>query len=152
MDRIAPATGLPETVPLVVVAADRETFSEFDLANVVPHATLTHLGAALSKSPFDLTPADTGRGVRRPGTVMRFNSPPGWPTAPGGWTPPPGWKPGPVVARAAPGWQLWLPDEARPTSPRPHEPRRPGRPRHPASARASGAEPRPTRPTCPAPG
>jgi restriction system protein len=62
--RIAPATGRPEDVPLAVVAADRDTFTTFDLAHVVPHATLTHLGAALSKSPFDLTPADTSIGVR----------------------------------------------------------------------------------------
>jgi len=61
---IAPTTGRPEEVPLVIVAADRDTFTTFDLANVVPHATLTHLGAALSKSPFDLTPADTSAGVR----------------------------------------------------------------------------------------
>jgi restriction system protein len=64
VNRTSPATGKPETVPLVQVAADRETFSGFDLANVVPQATLSHLGAALSKSPFDLTPADTARGVR----------------------------------------------------------------------------------------
>jgi restriction system protein len=64
VDRVAPATGRHETVPLAVVAADRDMFSEFDLANVVPHATLLHLGAALSKSPFDLTPADTSAGVR----------------------------------------------------------------------------------------
>jgi restriction system protein len=61
---IAPATGRPENVPLAVVAADRDTFTTFDLANVVPHASLTHLGAALSKSPIDLTPADTSAGVR----------------------------------------------------------------------------------------
>jgi restriction system protein len=61
---IAPATGRLENVPLAVVAADRDTFSTFDLSNVVPHATLTHLGAALSKSPFDLKPADTSAGVR----------------------------------------------------------------------------------------
>jgi len=67
VDRVAPATGLPETVPLVLVAADRETFTGFDLANVVPMATLDHLGAALSKSPFDLSPADTSRGVRQRG-------------------------------------------------------------------------------------
>jgi restriction system protein len=60
----SPATGRPEEVPLAVVAADRETFASFDLARVVPHATLTHLGAALSKSPFDLTPADVRAGVR----------------------------------------------------------------------------------------
>jgi restriction system protein len=67
VDRVAPATGLPETVPLVLVAADRETFTGFDLANVMPWATLDHLGAALSKSPFDLSPADTSRGVRQRG-------------------------------------------------------------------------------------
>lgn len=65
VNRVAPATGLPETVPLVQVAAGRETFNEFDLANVVAVETLKHLGAALSKNPFDLTPADTGRGVRQ---------------------------------------------------------------------------------------
>ncbi len=64
VDRVAPATGRAETVPLVAVAADRQTFGEFDLANVVPQATLEHLGAAMSKSPYDLTPADTGPGVR----------------------------------------------------------------------------------------
>jgi restriction system protein len=67
VNRVSPATGQPETVPVVAVAADRETFSSFDLGNVVPHATLTHMGAALSKSPFDLTPADTSRGVRARG-------------------------------------------------------------------------------------
>lgn len=67
VNRIAPATGQPEYVPLVIVAADRETFTSFDLANVVPSATLAHLGAAVSKSPFDLTPADTSRGVRQRG-------------------------------------------------------------------------------------
>lgn len=61
---ISSATGLSETIPLVIVAADRETFSRFDLTNVVPRATLDHLGAAVSKSPFDLTPADTSHGVR----------------------------------------------------------------------------------------
>lgn len=67
VDRVAPATGLPETIPLVIVAADRGTFSAFDLANVVPEATLSHLGAAMSKSPFDCTPAGAGRGVRAQG-------------------------------------------------------------------------------------
>ncbi|MDR6321678.1 hypothetical protein [Actinoplanes couchii] len=62
--RIAPATGRPEFVPLAVVGTDRDTFAGFDLAHVIPHATLVHLGAALSKSPIDLTPADTGVGVR----------------------------------------------------------------------------------------
>jgi restriction system protein len=64
VEAVNPATGKPGVVPLAVVAADRETFAGFDLANVVPQATLEHLGAALSKSPYDLTPADTARGVR----------------------------------------------------------------------------------------
>ena len=64
INTIDPATGRPTTVPLVIVAADRETFRSFDLARVVPRATLEHLGAALSKSPFDLVPADTSRGIR----------------------------------------------------------------------------------------
>lgn len=63
-EALSPATGLRETVPLVIVAADRETFRRFDLSNVVPQATLEHLGAAVSRSPFDLAPADTSRGVR----------------------------------------------------------------------------------------
>jgi restriction system protein len=67
VNRVSPATGQPEYVPLAVVAADRERFGSFDLANVVPVATLEHLGAAVSKSPFDLTPADTSRGVRQQG-------------------------------------------------------------------------------------
>ncbi|WP_416957827.1 hypothetical protein ACNKF0_09535 [Nocardioides sp. T5] len=67
VNRVAPATGQPETVPLVQVAAGRDTFSQFNLADVVPVATLKHLGAALSKNPFDLVPADTARGVRQQG-------------------------------------------------------------------------------------
>jgi restriction system protein len=67
VDRVAPATGLPETIPLVVVAAERDTFSAFDLTNVVPDATLSHLGAAMSKSPYDCVPAAAGRGVRAQG-------------------------------------------------------------------------------------
>jgi restriction system protein len=67
VDTIAPATGQAEYVPLAIVAADRETFNSFDLANVVPQATLTHLGASMSKLPFDLVPTDTSRGVRARG-------------------------------------------------------------------------------------
>lgn len=67
VNRVAPATGRPETVPLVQVAAGRDQFNELNLADVIPVETLKHLGAALSKSPFDLTPADTGRGVRQQG-------------------------------------------------------------------------------------
>jgi restriction system protein len=60
----SPATGLEENVPLVIVAADRETFGRFDLSKVVPQATLEYLGASVSRSPFDLVPADTSPGVR----------------------------------------------------------------------------------------
>lgn len=63
-EAVSPATGLSEAIPLVIVAVDRETFRRFDLTNVVPRATLDHLGAAVSRSPFDLTPADTSHGVR----------------------------------------------------------------------------------------
>jgi restriction system protein len=64
VDTVDTATGRPTTVPLVVVAADRETFNSFDLTKAIPQDTLGYLGAALSKSPFDLAPADTSRGVR----------------------------------------------------------------------------------------
>ena len=36
----------------------------FDLHNIVPEATLQHLGASLSKSPYDLVSIDATRGVR----------------------------------------------------------------------------------------
>jgi hypothetical protein len=43
---------------------------------------------------------------------VRFNSPPGWPQPPEGWTPPADWKPDPSWPAPPPGWQLWLPDDA----------------------------------------
>jgi restriction system protein len=58
------ATGRPKRTPLTAVAAERDTFMSFDLANVVPLATLQHLGALVSKSPFDLVSIDTSKGVR----------------------------------------------------------------------------------------
>lgn len=66
-EHISPSTGQTEVVPLIIVAADRETFTKFDLSRVVPSATLETLGAALSKKPYDLVPADTSRGVRGQG-------------------------------------------------------------------------------------
>ncbi|HEY0260905.1 MAG TPA: hypothetical protein VGC18_13760 [Lacisediminihabitans sp.] len=63
-DAINPATGKQEYVPLVAVSASRDRFVEIDLSAVVPSATLEHLGASVSRSPFDLTPA-SGAGVRR---------------------------------------------------------------------------------------
>jgi restriction system protein len=58
------ATGLMKRTVLAAVAADRTSFSTFDLAKVVPLATLQHLNGVVSKSPFDLVAADTSRGVR----------------------------------------------------------------------------------------
>jgi hypothetical protein len=43
----------------------------------------------------------------------RFNTPPGWPEPPPGWTPPPGWRPNPAWPPAPPGWQFWLPAARR---------------------------------------
>ena len=59
-----PATGRNKRTALVAVAAERESFLEFDLSNVMPLATLQHLGASLSKSPYDLIGIDESQGVR----------------------------------------------------------------------------------------
>jgi restriction system protein len=48
----------------VATAAERDAFMALDLSNVVPAATLDHLGASMSKNPFGLLPAKTS-GVRR---------------------------------------------------------------------------------------
>ena len=63
-ETIDPATGQMTYVPFVAVAVERATFIEFDLNEVVPMATLTHLKAAVSKNPYDLVAANTG-GVRK---------------------------------------------------------------------------------------
>lgn len=62
---IDPATGQPTIVPFVALAADRTTFQEIDLARVEPLATLSHLGAVVSKNPHGLVAIDTSKGVRR---------------------------------------------------------------------------------------
>ncbi|WP_445151334.1 hypothetical protein [Baekduia sp. Peel2402] len=59
-----PATGRSKRTTLAAVAAERESFLEFDLSNVVPSATLQHLGASISKSPHDLVGIDESQGVR----------------------------------------------------------------------------------------
>jgi restriction system protein len=61
---IDPATGNPEDTKLLMVAADRGTYETFDLTNVVPTATLEHLGAVVSKNPFGRVAIDDSRGVR----------------------------------------------------------------------------------------
>ena len=63
-ETIDPATGRNTYVPFVIVAAAREKFLAFELSAVVPAATLSHLGAAVSKSPYALVAAETS-GIRR---------------------------------------------------------------------------------------
>jgi restriction system protein len=63
-DAVDPATGRIKRTGLVAVGADRTSFLTFDLHNIVPEATLQHLGAAVSKSPYDLVSIDATRGVR----------------------------------------------------------------------------------------
>lgn len=59
-----PATGRETYVLFVAVAAERGAFLKINLANVIPEATLQHLGASLSKNPFGLVAANP-TGVRR---------------------------------------------------------------------------------------
>jgi restriction system protein len=59
-----PATGLTSFIVFVATAAEREAFMALDLSNVVPAATLEHLGASVSKNPFGLI-ATKSSGVRR---------------------------------------------------------------------------------------
>jgi restriction system protein len=61
------ATGLMKRTALVAVAVDRESFSTYDLSKVVPLATLQHLKALVSKSPYELLGIDESRGVRNRG-------------------------------------------------------------------------------------
>lgn len=63
-ETIDPATGTETYIPFVAVAAERDAFNAFDLSSVVPAATLTHLGAAVSKNPLGLVPADVS-GIRK---------------------------------------------------------------------------------------
>ncbi|GMV04522.1 MAG: hypothetical protein AMXMBFR53_08020 [Gemmatimonadota bacterium] len=63
-ETIHPATGLATYMPFVSVGSARDTFVAFDLSSVVPLATLEHLGAAVSKNPYELVPIDPS-GVRK---------------------------------------------------------------------------------------
>ncbi len=62
-ETIDPATGRESYVLFVAVGAEREVFMALNLANVVPNATLVHLGAAVSKNPFGLV-ATEASGIR----------------------------------------------------------------------------------------
>ncbi len=63
-ETIIPATGKQGYFPFVAVAAARDVFMDFDLSAVLPSATLQHLGASVSKNPFDLVAANTS-GIRK---------------------------------------------------------------------------------------
>jgi restriction system protein len=64
VDGVEAATGRSKHTSLVAVASDRESFTTFDLAKVVPLATLQHLKALVSKNPFELVEIDNAKGVR----------------------------------------------------------------------------------------
>lgn len=66
-----------------------------------------------------------------------FNPPPAWPKPPAGWVPPKGWTPDPKWPPAPPGWQLWIGDDAPPTS-EPSSRATPAAPPKPIAADADG--------------
>lgn len=59
-----PATGVSGFIPFVATGVARDEFLKLELSNVLPEATLRHLGASVSKNPFELVPAIVS-GVRR---------------------------------------------------------------------------------------
>lgn len=60
---VSPATGREEYVPFIALSVNRDKFGELDLSAVVPSAALQHLGASVSKNPYELVAADTS-GIR----------------------------------------------------------------------------------------
>jgi len=63
-ETVQPATGNDARIPFTAVAAQREPFLKLNLGRVDVDATLRHLGASLSKNPFELRAADTS-GIRK---------------------------------------------------------------------------------------
>lgn len=63
-ETLDPATGQEVYLPFVATGAERESFMAINLSKVVPSATLTHLGASVSKNPHGLVPVAT-KGVRK---------------------------------------------------------------------------------------
>jgi restriction system protein len=61
---IDPGTGLQSYIPFVIAAAERNAFLALNLSAVFPAMALARLGAAVSKNPYALTPAERA-GVRR---------------------------------------------------------------------------------------
>jgi restriction system protein len=65
VEHVSPGTGQMTKATLVQVATDRDKFMAINLNNVVALETLGHLGAALSKNMFALTPVPAGKSVRK---------------------------------------------------------------------------------------
>ncbi len=112
VDRLAPATGLPETVPLAWSSADRERSAR----STWPRCPTRHpdpFGRGTVEVAFDW--------LRRIRPAAAFGSrgaacgstPAWWPTPPEGWTPPAGWQPDPVLAGAAAGLAVVAPRRGR---------------------------------------
>lgn len=59
-----PATGVTGFIPFVALGVGREEFLKLELSNVLPVATLVHLGASISKNPYELVSTNV-TGVRR---------------------------------------------------------------------------------------
>lgn len=59
-----PATGKSGFIAFVGASSEKDSFMEFDLSNLVPLATLKHLGAVISKDPVSLVAVDVS-GVRK---------------------------------------------------------------------------------------
>ncbi|WP_129590640.1 hypothetical protein [Sanguibacter massiliensis] len=57
------ATGQQKFAPLLAVGTSREEFLAIDLRHIEPLATLTHLGATVSKKPWDMQPIETSLGA-----------------------------------------------------------------------------------------
>ena len=62
-ETIEPATGQQKFILFVATGAEREEFLSFNLSAVDPAATLSLLGASISKNPFGLV-ATSSTGVR----------------------------------------------------------------------------------------
>ena len=66
VNRVAPATGLPETVPLVQVAAGRDTFNAVrPRQRRRPWRRSSTSAPRCRRARSTCAPADTGRGVRQ---------------------------------------------------------------------------------------
>lgn len=74
--------------------------------------------------------------------ASKFNTPPGWPPPPPGWTPPPGWQPDPSWPAPPADWQFWVTVSEPADGPPPTEPSPAAAQQSPSSA--ATPEPLPT--------